>query len=64
MGVVNLFLLLHGVDEHLSRLESGDVMRGNGHGGLLGDVAGSLLGSVLHDEATETTEVNGLLPDD
>ncbi len=59
-----LFLLFHGVDENLGRLESRDVMSGDGHGRLLGDVAGGLLSPMLDDEAAETTKVNGLLPDD
>ena len=61
---VNGLFFLHGVDEDLGGLESRDVVRGDGHRLLLGDVAGGLLGAVLDDEAAEATEVNRLAGDD
>ena len=61
---VNGLFLLHGIDEDLRRLESRDVVRGDGHRLLLGDVAGGFFGAVLDDEAAEATEVNGLAGDD
>ena len=50
-------------DECLGRLESGNIVRRNDHGGLLGDIAGGFLSPVLGDEAAETTEVNRLTLD-
>ena len=62
--MVNELFLLHGIHEDLRRLESRDVVRGDGHRLLLGDVAGGLLGAVLDDEAAEATEVHRLTGDD
>ena len=50
-----LFLHLH--SESLCRLECGDVVLGNDDGSILRDVTSGLLGSLLQDEATKTTEV-------
>ena len=51
-------VLLDGSNENLGRLERGNVVLRDGHGGSLGDVARSLLSPMLDDEAAETTEVN------
>ena len=61
---MNGLFLLHGIDEDLRGLESRDVVSGDGHRLLLGDVAGGLLGAVLDDEAAEATEIHGLSGDD
>ena len=58
---VECLLALHAADEALGRLETGKVMSGNGDGGVLRYVASCLLGTVLHDETTETAEVDVLL---
>ena len=60
---VNGLFLLHGVHENLRGLESRDVVRGDGHRLLLGDIAGRLLSAVLDDEAAEATEVHRLAGD-
>ena len=52
------FILLHLRCEALCGLESGDVVFGNGDRRVLRDVAGNLLGALLHDEAAETTEIH------
>ena len=50
--------LLHFLHEHLCGLESGNLVFGDNNGGVLRDVAGSLLRTYLDDEAAETAEVN------
>ena len=62
--IVNELFFLHGIDENLRGLESRDVVGGDGHRLLLGDVAGGLLGTVFYDEAAEATEVDRLAGDD
>ncbi len=52
------FLLLDCIEEHLGGLESRDVVLGDDHRGVLGDIAGSLLSALLEDEATEAAEIN------
>jgi hypothetical protein len=61
---VNGLFLLHGIHEDLRRLESRDLVRGDGHGLLLGDIAGGLLSAVLDDEAAEAAEIHRLAGDD
>ena len=59
-----LFLLLDCVDEYLGRLEGGNIVCRDSHSGPLGNVTSSLLCPVLDDEATKSTKINRLLPDD
>lgn len=47
--------------ETLGRLESGNVVRGNGDGGVLGDITGHLLGALLHDETAEAAKIDVVL---
>ena len=55
------FILLHLRCEALCGLESRNVVFGNGDRRILRDVAGNLLGALLHDEAAETTEIHVIL---
>ena len=48
--------LLHLVHEHLSGLESRNLVLGDNDNSVLADVAGGLLSALLHDEAAKTTE--------
>ena len=36
-------------------------MRGNGDGGVLGDITGHLLGALLHDETAEAAKIDVVL---
>ena len=49
--------LFYRIYESLGWLESGDVVCGDGKGGLLGDVPCGFLGPVLDDEAAESAKV-------
>ncbi len=55
-----LFLSLDVLHEALRGLEGGDVVLGDDDGGVLGYVAGCLLGAGLDDEAAEAAEEHGL----
>ena len=50
--------LLHLVHEHLSGLESRNLVLGDNDDSVLADVAGGLLRTGLHDEATKSAKVN------
>ena len=56
-------LTLHGTHKALCGLECGDIVCRNGHSGHLGDVACSLLGAVLDDEAAESAKIHRLTLD-
>jgi hypothetical protein len=56
--VVNGLFLFNGANEALGGLEGRDVVCRDGNGSFAGDIAGGLLGAVLDDKATETTEVH------
>ena len=51
-----VLLVLHLLDELFSRLEAGVVVSGNNHGSILLYVASCLLGTVLDNEVSETTQ--------
>ncbi len=63
-GLVFVFLAhlftFHLAHETLCRLEAGEVVCCDDDSGVLGDVAGGLLSSVLDDEAAETSEIDVL----
>ena len=60
MLIIN-FLLSDSLSKGLSRLEGGNLVLGNGDGGVLEDVTGSLSGSLLGYEASKTSQVNVLV---
>ena len=51
-------LLFHHILELLGGLESGNIVGRNMHGGVLRDIAASLLGSSLQLERAETAEID------
>jgi len=53
-----LDLLFHLLCEALGGLESRNIVFGNGNRRILRDVAGNLLGALLHDEAAEATKID------
>ena len=53
-----LYVGLDFANKSFSRLESRDRMLGNNDGGILGNVAGSLLGPLLHDETSKTPQIH------
>ena len=56
-----MFESLHFGNETLGGLEGGQVVRVDNQRGVLRYVTGSLLGSVLDDEAAEATQIDILL---
>jgi len=57
----SFLFVVHAVDEALAGLEGGEVVGLDNHCGVLGDVAGGLLGTMLDDEAAEATQIHILL---
>ena len=60
--ILGLFLL-YCSHENLCRFECGNIVGGDSQSGLLGDVAGGFLSSVLDDKAAKATKIHGLSGD-
>jgi hypothetical protein len=58
LGIIMLLYIgLHLADKSLSRLKSRNGVFRNNNGRILGDVTGSFLSPLLHDETPKTSEV-------
>src|SRR5690606_33848861 len=57
-GFGHLHVALHAVGESLGGLERRDIMGGDHHGGVLGDIASDLFGAAFHDKRSEPSQVH------
>lgn len=57
---MKIALSFYGLEEHFCGLESGNVVFGDNHRRVLGDVTGGLFCALLEDEAAEAAEIHVL----